>query len=321
MSGRTRGELRPRPSAKRLGLGVGLDLPWGKAIGFDPVSQCPTPKVEAFLRRCGDEFAYVFFSFQPKGPTRLTLPAYLPAYRRLVDCLPASKPLAFHQTTLNLGSVDEYPRDRVIAFTNELVAEFDFAWVVEDLGIWSVRGIPLPYPLPPYLIDESIGPIAGNIRETQARLDCPLHIEFPGFTDNVTIVLGGMDAYTHFRRTADAADAWVTLDVGHLLSYRWRLGHRGSELFDNLEALPLERCRELHLSGCTIHNDRFLDLHHGVLLDEQVELTERLLEACPNLVGVTYEDPRYDGSGALIRKSLRNLGRIRQAVETWSSTS
>ena len=54
--------------------------------------------------------------------------------------------------------------------------------------------------------------------------------------------------------------------------------------------LPLSRCLELHLSGCEIRDGALLDLHHGILLDEQIELLDRLIDLCPNLVGVTYED-------------------------------
>jgi uncharacterized protein (UPF0276 family) len=126
-----------------------------------------------------------------------------------------------------------------------------------------------------------------------------------------------MDAFVYFNRLAEDADVWVTLDVGHLLSYQWLRGRTGSSMFDGIEALPLARCRELHLSGCQIVNGRFRDLHHGVLLDEQLELTEYLLPRCPNLLGVSYEDPMYREDGQLVEKSRRNYARLKALVAAW----
>jgi hypothetical protein len=53
-------------------------------------------------------------------------------------------------------------------------------------------------------------------------------------------------------------------------------------------------------------------------MDEQIELTESLLELCPNLVGVTYEDPRYDDAGRLVEKSVPNVERLRTLVGEWA---
>jgi hypothetical protein len=88
-------------------------------------------------------------------------------------------------------------------------------------------------------------------------------------------------------------------------------------MVDGIDALPLERCRELHLSGCQIVNGKFRDLHHGVLLDEQLELTEYLLARCPNLLGVSYEDPMYREDGQLVERSRRNYGRLSALVDAW----
>ncbi len=303
----------------RLGLGVGMDMPWagGTVVGFDSQVGGPSRKVEGFLRRYGAEFSYLMFSFQPRGPAAMDASLYVPAYDRLVALVPAGTPLVLHQTTLNLAASHAYDRQAVYRFTNALHARYGFQWVVEDIGIWSQHGIPMPYPLPPFLTEEALERTIANVREARAQLAAPLHIEFPGFSDGFMVIVGELDAYDYFRRLADAADVAVTLDVGHLLSYRWLRGHRGEALFGDLDRLPLERCRELHLSGCAIARDKFLDLHHGVLLDEQLALCELLLERCPSLVGVTYEDPAYSQEGVLVPKAMPNVHRLRGLVEQW----
>lgn len=301
---------------QRLGLGVGFDLPWGHgAIAFDSRTAAPTERLAAYLRH--ERFAYLMFAFQPRGHAPLDAATYLPAYERLRDCAPVGTPLVFHQTTLNFGAAHAYDRAAVYAFTNELHARLGFRWVVEDVGIWSQHGIPMPYPLPPFLTEESLARTAEGLVEARHALAPRLQLEFPGFTDGYSVVVGSMDAYDWFREVVERADAAVTLDVGHLLSYRWLCGHTGEALYDGLERLPLARCREIHLSGCAVSRGRFLDLHHGILLDEQLELLDRLLDRCPNLEGVTYEDPALDSQGRLPPKAIPNVDRLRARVERW----
>lgn len=309
--------MAPETDTGRLGLGVGFDLPWGNsAIGFDPATHGPTQRLASYLRQ--ERFAYLMFSFQPRACAALEAATYLPAYERLRDCAPAGTPLVFHQTTLNFGAAHSYNRSQVYTFTNELHRRLGFQWVVEDVGIWSQHGIPMPYPLPPFLVPESIEPTARNLAEAKQALIPRLQLEFPGFTDGFSVVVGRMDAYDWFREVVERADVAVTLDVGHLLSYRWLLGHTGAALFEGLDRLPLDRCREIHLSGCAVIRGRFLDLHHGILLDEQLELLDLLIDRCPNLQGITYEDPAIDGQGHLPPKALPNVERLRERVAQWT---
>ncbi|MCX4245102.1 DUF692 family protein [Paraliomyxa miuraensis] len=305
-------------STRRLGLGVGVDMPWGStSIGFDSATGGPTERLARFLGR--ERYAYLMFSFQPRGHVALDVDAYLPAYERLRDCAAPGTPLVFHQTTLNFGAAHAYDRTAVYDFTNALHRRLGFAWVVEDVGIWSQRGIPMPYPLPPFLTEASLERTAEGLAEAREALEPRLQLEFPGFTDGYSIVVGAMDAYDWFREVVERADVAVTLDVGHLLSYRWLCGHTGEALYEGLERLPLSRCREIHLSGCAVRRGRFLDLHHGILLDEQLELLDRLLLRCPNLQGVTYEDPAIDSGGRLPPKAVPNVERLRERVERWAS--
>lgn len=301
----------------RLGLGLGFDLPWGHgAIGFDTATGGPSARLAAYLAH--ERFGYLMFAFQPRSHAALDADTYLPAYRRLRDSAPPGTPLVFHQTTLNLGAAHDYDRSAVFAFTNELHRHLAFRWVVEDVGIWSQHGVPMPYPLPPFLTADGIERTVANVVEARAGLVPRLQLEFPGFTDGYSVVVGRMDAYDWFREVVDRADVAVTLDVGHLLSYRWLLGHTGEALYGGLERLPLLRCREIHLSGCAVRGGRFLDLHHGILLDEQLELLDRLIDGCPNLEGITYEDPALDASGRLPPKAIPNVERLRERVNRWT---
>src|SRR5207237_2901203 len=105
----------------------------------------------------------------------------------------------------------------------------------------------------------------------------------------------------------------------HLLSWRWLRGGRGEALFYGLGRLPFDRCVEIHLSGCAVRDDRFLDLHHGVLLGAQITMLERLVPLCPNVRAVTFEDPVFDDAGALGPDVLRSLAALRTSMSSMSS--
>ena len=306
----------------RLGLGVGLDLPWGAPSGFvhdgargDTVAE----KVVRFLGAHARTFSHLFVSFQPKNRNRLDLADYRSVYDDLFQRIPPFAVRALHQTTFNLGALEAYDRAGIVDFTNALIERYGLGWVNEDLGVWSIHGRPLPYPLPPYLTTAGLGAAIAGTDAVQRALVAPLLVEFPGFSEGTSFVIGNLHAYDFFRRVVEDTGSPSTLDTGHLLSYQWLRGKRGEALYDELDLLPLGSCFEIHLSGCETREGRFFDYHHGVLMDEQLELLARLLPRCPRLRAITYEDPRFDDQGALVPASLPNFERLQAIARGWAA--
>jgi uncharacterized protein len=311
----------PLPRApRRRQLGVGLDLSWGKGFVFDAArGDVASPSVLAFLDRYAERFGHLFISWQPRDRGELAAADYFAAYDDLFRHLGTRYPVrALHHTALNLGAIEPYDRGALLELTRALIERYDFAWVNEDLGLWSIHGKPLPYPLPPYLTAAGLEAAIRNTREVQAALPVPILVEFPGFSAGSSFVVGRLHAYDFLRVLAEEADVAVTLDTGHLLSYQWSSGHRGDDLFGDLERLPLERCVEIHLSGCEIQGDDFLDCHHGVLLPMQLELLDRLVGLCPNASFVTYEDPVFDEAGTIAPLAAPSLDALCRAASAWS---
>lgn len=309
------------PAVRRLGLGVGLDVPWGPGGFVHDVQHgdAVSPSVKRFLAGEGREATHLFFAWQPRDRSRPRLADYRQAWDDLWSAAPSAAVRALHHTALNLGAVDGYQRGALFEFTNALVDRYQLEWINEDLGLWSVGGKPLPYPLPPYLTTGGLRSAIAAIRECQAALTVPLVVEFPGFSQGVSLPIGPWHAFDYFRLLAEESESPVTLDVGHLLSWQWLRGRRGNALYDELERLPLAHCFEIHLSGCEIIRDRFIDAHHGVLLDEQLELLARLVPACPNLRAITYEDPKLDDDGRLIASNRTSFDRLRAFVHSWAN--
>lgn len=306
----------------RCGLGLGLDLPHGAPIGFEhhpSRGDFIAPRVARFLERTRGRFASLFVSWQPRDRARLDPARYFDAYDHLFAQCPFFDVRALHHTALNLGALEAYDRSALCDFTNALIERYDLKWVNEDLGVWSIHGRPLAYPLPPYLTDAGLRAAIRNTREAQARLAAPLQVEFPGFSEGTSFVLGRAHAYDFFRRVAEESDVCVALDTGHLLSYQWLRGARGEDLFGELERLPLSHCTEIHLSGCEVTDQRFYDHHHGVLMREQITLLERLIPLCPALRVVTYEDPKFDEGAELPEPQRASLDALSSVVARWTT--
>jgi uncharacterized protein len=123
--------------------------------------------------------------------------------------------------------------------------------------------------------------MSGILMNTKKILLLPLVIEFPAFTDGMSFYIGAMNPFEYFKN------------------------------------LALENCIEIHLSGSTIIKGKFLDLHHGILLDEQFKVLDLLIEKCPNLKVITYEDPKFLEDGSLVFKSIDSFNKIKTRAMKW----
>ena len=308
------------PALGRRSFGVGLDLPWGDPIGFvrDPGDgDRVTDRIRRFFANHGHRFSHVFLAFQPKDRNLLDATRYFPAYDSYFGAEGAPALRGLHQTMLNMGSIDPYPRERIANFCNAVVERYGIRWIVEDVGIWSMRGKVMPYPLPPVLTERGLACCIANVASWQAQLAAPLVLEFPGFTEGTNVFVGDMDAFEFFASLVEQTGAAATIDIGHVLSYQWLRGRTGARMLEGVERLPLRSCFEFHLSGCSISGGKFRDLHHGVLLDEQITLLEYLLPRCPRLQAITYEDPKFDADGQMIAKAKPNFARLATIAADW----
>ena len=305
------------PDAPRaLSLGVGFDMPWGdpRAWAWNGVTDVPAEPLITFLGEHQLHFSHLFTSWQPRSRSHPAIDDYVGSYRELFRRLPHYTVRALHHTALNLGAVEEYDRSSLLAFTNDLVGELSMRWVNEDLGLWSLGGRRLPYPLPPYLTEQGLRAAIANVAEVQGALAVPLVVEFPGWSSGHSLCVGPMHAFDFFRHVAEETGSPVNLDVGHLLSYPWWCGLRGRALHEDLHRLPLEHCFEIHVAGCEVAGDDFIDNHEGVLIDAQLELLEWLVPRCPNLRAITFEDPRFDEHGTPTPGTAASLARLQASL-------
>jgi hypothetical protein len=214
-------------------------LPWGRGAvhgGNAGERDYISGRLIAFLEKHAPAFGHLFVSWQPKDRGPLDPARYFDAFDDLFERVGHLYPVrALHQTALNLGAIERYDRRALLSLTRALVDRYSLAWVNEDVGLWSLHGKPLPYPLAPYLTQAGLNAAVDNVREVQDAIGVPLLLEFPGFSAGTAVVVGRMHAYDFFRELAERTEAPVTLDTGHLLSYQWLRGRRGEDLYGELE--------------------------------------------------------------------------------------
>ncbi|WP_297844476.1 DUF692 family multinuclear iron-containing protein [Pseudomonas sp.] len=295
-----------------------MDMPWGTEHGFEAfqTGDAVTPNIKAFFELNAHYFRHVFLAFQPKSRATLKAEDYFPAFESFFDCCHNIPERALHHTMLNLAGEERYARGALIEFTNRLVERFDIRWINEDVGIWSLHGKALPYPLPPILTERSLSLAVATVQEVKRQLAVPLILEFPGFTEGSAIIIGDMHAYDYFRVLADETDSLVNLDTGHLISYQYLKGSRGEDLGGEIDRLPLARCFEIHLAGSELSPTGFHDMHHGILLPQQLTLLDCLIPRCSKLHAVTYEDPRFTQNGILLEPTRPSFELLRQIMTT-----
>jgi uncharacterized protein len=297
---------------KSVGFGVGLDMPWGMAPGFIRTAEGDTidPSLRAFFHRYQDDFQHVFFAFQPKDRSFLDIEYYKNAYSAFFAACERIPNRSLHHTMLNVAGGTQYDRDELIEFTNAIIDLFSIKWINEDIGIWSLFGKALPYPLPPILSSTSLDSAVAVVDMLKTKLNAPFILEFPGFTDGSAVIFGDMHAFDYFRELAEQTDSLVNLDTGHIISYQFLTG-RPDKLMVDIERLPLDRCFEIHLAGSELVQGRFRDMHHGELLPQQFDLLSEFLKRCKTLRAVTYEDPKFDANGALLHNTVESYNVLR----------
>ena len=275
-----------------LGLGTGMDLQWCSTRGFKKPNESDPSYIHTstqnFLNRFQNDFSTFFFSFQRRSYGGLKAEEYLLPFEELSNLARKfSKVVNLHHTMLNLGSTQSYNRKLIYEVTNKINERCNFGWINEDVGIWFLKGKSLPYPLPPILTKESLAQCVQNTIEARKNLTAPLSIEFPGFTEGASFFVGNLDAYEFFAELASRSEALVTLDTGHLIGWEYLCGRQGEEMYLHLENFPFEQVIEIHMSGSELKDGKFYDRHHGILLNEQVEMLDFLLPRCKNLKVVT----------------------------------
>ncbi|MDF1663654.1 MAG: DUF692 family protein [Planctomycetota bacterium] len=216
-----------------------------------------------------------------------------------------------HGVTLSLFSPDWQARqDQWLETLGEELKARRYLQVSEHFGFMTSSsfhdGSPMPLPHSPDALQFAVE----RLRKLQSFCPCPVGLE------NLSLVFNREQAFEHGRFLGEvlaAVDGYLVLDIHNLfcLTENFQI-----EPFKLLESYPLDRVREIHISGGSWFQrpgGRKLrrDTHDGPVPTDLFEWLSELLKLCPNIgfvilerIAGTMQDPR-DQSG--FRDDYRRL--------------
>jgi uncharacterized protein len=168
----------------------------------------------------------------------------------------------------------------------------------------STDPVTLTYTVCPQLSEETIELVKQNLAVLRSRFrepiileNSPQYFDVPGSTMTPPQFLG---------QVADRCDVDLLLDLTH-----WMItaNNTGTDPLASLEAVPLERVREVHLSGLSKQDGRWWDDHSVPVPEEVFDLLMKIADRV-SPAAVTFE---YNWAPSVHRDVLaRQIARVRE---------
>lgn len=197
------------------------------------------------------------------------------------------RPLLSHGVGYPVGGTSA-PDPEGVAAAARSAHEVDASHWSEHLSFNRV-GVPgaarhAGYLLPPVPTPESAHAAIGHVGRYQDRLDRPFLVETP--TSYVRATAGDLTDGEYVAAVAEGADCGILLDLHNV----WANELNGRQpVADFLDAIPLERVREVHVAGGDTLGDVYLDSHVGPVAPEVLDLARTVLPRLPNVRAVLFE--------------------------------
>lgn len=196
----------------------------------------------------------------------------------------AQVPIVLHCSSMSVAGFVS-PTEETLDQIDGHVARTRTPWIGEHLAFISADpldggdavddgsggSVQLTYTVCPQLSEETIERVGENLRALRERFDVPIILEnspqyfpVPGSTLSMPEFVAAV---------AEQCDVDLLLDITHWLITS---GNVGQDPVSTAESLPLERVREVHLSGLSHQSGRWWDDHAAPVPEEAFDLLERL---------------------------------------------
>jgi hypothetical protein len=226
------------------------------------------------------------------------------------------RPFVAHGVGLSLGTVAHGDEARRARWHERIRADhdvFDFEWYSDHLGVTVLDGQFAMLPLPVPMTDAMADVIHANLRllqEVVPRVGVENSVVYHTFGDP-------LDEPDFLGRILRSPGMHLVLDLHNL----WTMSkNHGFEIGAYLATLDLGRVIEIHVSGGTDSNPRWLesggvmrmDSHCSAVPAEVWGLLDAVAPRCPGLRGVTLERMESTIGGEDVEVLRSELRRIRE---------
>lgn len=182
--------------------------------------------------------------------------------KRLLERIAEHYPIVMHGVSLSIGGTDPLNID----YLQKLKALMQWvrpAWISDHVCFTGVAHknthdlLPLPY------TQEALSHIVSRIKQVQDILESNIAFENP--STYLEFTNSSMPEAEFIARMVDEADCNLLLDVNNVYVSCFN-HHRDTKAY--LDALPLDKVIQIHLSGHSHHGSHILDTHDDVVIDD-----------------------------------------------------
>ena len=183
-------------------------------------------------------------------------------------------PMVMHGVSLNIGGSDplnmDYLRD-----LKDLVQRVQPGWVSDHLCWTGTNGLNMHDLLPVPYTEESLRHISARIQRIQDFLGRRLVIENP--STYVAFAADAMPEWEFIAEMLRRTDCELLLDVNNV--YVSSVNH-GFDPLTYLNAIPVQRVRQIHLAGHETHDGYLIDTHDQPVCEAVWQLYAQTLQRC-----------------------------------------
>lgn len=180
---------------------------------------------------------------------------------KVIDTVREHYPLALHGVSLNLGGTDQLDKD-YIKNLKTLVKRVEPIRISDHL-CWTRQGghhlhdlLPLPY------TDEAVANTVNRIQQVQDELQQQILIE--NVSSYAEFNHSTMNEWEFLREVANQADCLILLDINNIIV---SAHNHAFDAHEYLNAIPVERVKQIHLAGHSISGDLYIDTHDHPVSD------------------------------------------------------
>lgn len=171
-------------------------------------------------------------------------------------------PVVIHGVALSIGTVDPL-NSEYLQKLKKLIAWLKPAWISDHLCWTGIAHrnthdlLPVPY------TEEALKHITQRIRQVQDFLEMPIALENP--STYLEFKSSNMPEAEFIARMAEDSGCRLLLDVNnvYVTCYNHRLDPKAY-----IDALPLERVQQIHLSGHSNYGTHIIDTHDDHVVDD-----------------------------------------------------
>jgi uncharacterized protein len=177
-------------------------------------------------------------------------------------------PLVMHGVSMSIGSVNPLDEDYLDGL-KKLADRVKPHWFSDHLCWTGVDQLNMHDLLPLPYTEEALDHVAARIREVQDRIDRPFIVE--NVSSYVTYCDSALTEWDFLVALAERADCGILLDVNNIFVSGFNHDF-DPKLY--IDAMPIERVRQIHLAGHTNNGTHIIDTHDHSVVDDVWALYE-----------------------------------------------